>query len=78
MISTFHSIQRWVTQFSGDIKLRTLGSLLVLMVLAGGCRKGADSTIAPPPVTISHPISQPVTEYLDLTGTTRRVQEPWT
>ena len=45
-------------------------ALLVLLILAGGCRKGTDSTIVPPPVTVSHPISQPVTEYLDLTGTT--------
>ena len=70
MSPTFHSIQRWVTQFNRDTKLHTLGGLLVLLILTGGCHKGADSTIAPPPVTVSHPISQPVTEYLDLTGTT--------
>ena len=67
MIPTFHSSQRCVTQFSGAINI---GTLLVLLILASGCRKGADSTIVPPPVTVSHPISQPVTEYLDLTGTT--------
>ena len=32
-------------------------------------------TITPPSVTISHPMSQPVTEYLDLTGTTRGIEE---
>ena len=69
MIPTFHSIPRWVSQF-GATKTHTLGALLVPLILAGGCHKGADSNIVPPPVTVSHPISQPVTEYLDLTGTT--------
>ena len=70
MSPTFHSIQRWVTQFSGETRARTLGGLLVLLMLAGGCRKGSESDIALPPVTVQHPTSQPVTEYLDLTGTT--------
>ncbi len=39
------------------------------LLLACGCRKESDTTIAPPAVTISHPTSQPITEYLDLTGT---------
>ncbi len=43
--------------------------LLVFDLLACGCRKESDTTIAPPAVTISHPTSQPITEYLDLTGT---------
>jgi RND family efflux transporter MFP subunit len=70
MSRTFHSIQRWATRLRGCSKDRVLGGLLVLAVLASGCRKGIDSSIAIPPVTVSHPISQPVTEYLDLTGTT--------
>jgi RND family efflux transporter MFP subunit len=70
MIPTFHLIQRCLTQFSGATKAHILGALLVLSILTNGCRKGTDSTIVPPPVTVSHPISQPVTEYLDLTGTT--------
>jgi RND family efflux transporter MFP subunit len=69
MIPTFHSIPRWVSQF-GATNAQTLGALLVLLILAGGCHKGADSNIVSPPVSVSHPISQPVTEYLDLTGTT--------
>jgi len=70
MIPTFHSIQMGVTQFSGATRAHTLGVLLILLILANGCRKGADSTIVAPPVTVSHPSSQPVTEYLELTGTT--------
>ena len=69
MSLTLDSIQRWMTQLTRGTKLQTLGGLLVLLILSG-CRKGPDSSIAIPPVTVSHPMSQPVTEYLDLTGTT--------
>ena len=71
MSLTLHSILRRVTRAraNGWARVRTLEGLLVLVVLVCGCRKDVDTTIAPPSVTVSHPTSKPVTEYLDLTGT---------
>jgi RND family efflux transporter MFP subunit len=71
MSSTLHSILRRLTRAraNGWAKVRTLGGLLVLVMLVCGCRKDVDTTIAPPSVTVSHPPSKPITEYLDLTGT---------
>jgi RND family efflux transporter MFP subunit len=43
---------------------------LAFVMLVSGCRKSGDeSKQVLPAVTVSHPIEQPVTEYLDLTGT---------
>ena len=71
MSSTLHSILRRGTRAgaNGWARARTLGGLLVLVMLVCGCRKDVDTTIAPPSVTVSHPTSKPITEYLDLTGT---------
>jgi membrane fusion protein, multidrug efflux system len=45
-------------------------AVLALAVLCGGCRKRADTgAVAAPAVTVSHPVEQPVTEYLEMTGT---------
>jgi len=44
-------------------------SLCVLLLASGGCQPHSETTSSPPSVTISHPISKPVTENLDLTGT---------
>ncbi len=47
-----------------------LGSALALVVLMTGCGKSRDATKqAPPSVTVSHPSQEPVSDYLDLTGT---------
>jgi RND family efflux transporter MFP subunit len=70
MSPTLHLILRRATRVRGRSKDRVLGTLLVLVVLTSGCRKGADSDVALPAVTVKHPTSQAVTEYLDLTGTT--------
>ena len=43
--------------------------LCVLLVVSGGCRRHSETNNSLPSVTISHPISKPVTENLDLTGT---------
>jgi RND family efflux transporter MFP subunit len=44
-------------------------AVLVLLLLASGCRKHTEAPVQPPSVTVKSPVSQPVTEYLDLTGT---------
>jgi len=50
--------------------LRPAATLLVTAaVLLTGCRKPADSSRPPAQVTVGHPVSHPVTEYLELTGT---------
>ena len=38
-------------------------------MVSGGCRRHSETNNSLPSVTISHPISKPVTENLDLTGT---------
>ena len=43
--------------------------LCILLVVSGGCRRHSETNNSLPSVTISHPISKPVTENLDLTGT---------
>jgi len=43
--------------------------LCILLVVSGGCRRHSEPNNSLPSVTISHPISKPVTENLDLTGT---------
>ena len=43
--------------------------LCILLVVSGGCRRQSETNNSLPLVTISHPISKPVTENLDLTGT---------
>src|SRR5205809_3602707 len=44
-------------------------TLTCILALAGGCRRNSQPSIPPSLVTVGHPISQPVTENLDLTGT---------
>ncbi|MFO7601729.1 MAG: efflux RND transporter periplasmic adaptor subunit [Candidatus Desulfacyla sp.] len=50
----------------------------VLLVVAGlsGCKEEENRYVAPPPpkVTVSHPLVQPLTEYLDMTGNTQAVE----
>src|SRR5215510_12835230 len=47
-----------------------LGCALALAALVGGCRKSGERIPQPlPSVTVSHPAQEPVTEYMDLTGT---------
>lgn len=52
------------------------GSLMALVVawalVSGGCRPKTNAYAPPPPpeVTVAHPISKPVTEYLESTATT--------
>src|SRR6185436_18501180 len=41
----------------------------ILLMVSGGCRRHSETNNSLPSVTISHPISKPVTENLDLTGT---------
>ena len=43
--------------------------LCILLVVSGGCRRHSETNNSLPSVTISDPISKPVTENLDLTGT---------
>ena len=43
--------------------------ICILIVLATGCRKQQETTAPLPSVTVSHPLSAPVAENLDLTGT---------
>ncbi len=43
--------------------------LCILLVVSAGCRRHSETKSSLPSVTISHPISKPVTENLDLTGT---------
>ena len=50
MSPTFHLIQKGVIQFGGATKgLHSLGALLVLLILANGCRKVPTQTITPSP-----------------------------
>ncbi len=43
---------------------------IAVAILVTGCRESAENAKPPPPpVTVQHPVSRPVTEYLDLTGT---------
>ncbi len=47
------------------------GCVLALAAFASGCKKPGESTRqTPPAVTVSHPLPQEVTNYVDLTGTT--------
>ncbi len=54
--------------------VRRAGAIVLTCLLAAGsigCRGGAGEVSAPPPeVTVAHPISGPVTAYLDFTGNT--------
>src|SRR5438045_8831876 len=43
--------------------------LCILLVVSGGCRVHSEPNNSLPSVTINRPISKPVTEHLDLTGT---------
>ena len=43
--------------------------LCILLLVSGGCRRHSETNNSLPSVTVSHPISKPVTENLDLTGT---------
>src|SRR5689334_1619270 len=43
--------------------------LCILLVVSAGCRRHSETKSSLPSVTIGHPISKPVTENLDLTGT---------
>jgi RND family efflux transporter MFP subunit len=43
--------------------------LLALLSLSSGCRKHVEKPNPLPVVTVSRPVSRPVTEYLELTGT---------
>jgi len=43
--------------------------LCILLVVSAGCRRQPETKSSLPSVTIGHPISKPVTENLDLTGT---------
>ncbi len=56
-----------------DVALISLGILFVGMV--GGCKPSNDYQAPPPPtVTVSHPIQQDVTDFLEFTGTTKAVE----
>src|SRR5262245_25506141 len=44
-------------------------ALSLLFVLTSGCHKHEEAAPPLPTVTVSRPTTQPVTEYLDLTGT---------
>ncbi len=60
-------------------KLLTTVALVLLSTLAGGmiggCKQSNDYEAPPPPtVTVSQPIQQDVTDYLEFTGTTKAVE----
>ena len=50
--------------------------LLILLLAVSGCEKGTDSFVPPPPpeVTISLPVKQEVTDYLEFTGNIKAVE----
>ncbi len=43
--------------------------LLAIAALAPACRRAAEIKASTPAVTVSHPVEEPVTEYLEMTGT---------
>ncbi len=45
------------------------GGVLLLAGLLSGCHGSGNNQKAPPPVTVAHPRSEPVADYIDLTGT---------
>ena len=47
----------------------TLVILSAMAALSAGCRRAGESGPPLPAVTVAHPLSRPVTEFLDLTGT---------
>lgn len=61
----------WRLHWSG-ILAGLAGALLIVMGLSG-CKEEENKYVAPPPpkVTVSHPLVQPLTEYLELTGNTQ-------
>jgi len=66
---------------SSTLRLRWPGFLAgatgLLMVLSwlSGCKDEENKYVAPPPpkVTVSHPLVQPLTEYLEMTGNTQAI-----
>jgi len=49
--------------------LLRLGWVMILALLLFGCRGAGNNQRPPPPVTVAHPQLEPVTDYLDLSGT---------
>jgi RND family efflux transporter MFP subunit len=48
------------------------GTALVILLVFGGCEKKSSSAPPPPPdVTVSRPVQRPITDYLELTGSTQ-------
>ena len=55
---------------------RALAAMLSLMILGASAACGDRSTFVPPPppkVTVSQPVKQPVTDYLEFTGNTQAI-----
>ncbi|MCG6860301.1 MAG: efflux RND transporter periplasmic adaptor subunit [Chromatiaceae bacterium] len=52
-----------------------LAGTLVLLLSLAACDKGGNTYVAPPPpaVTVAHPVVQPVTDYLEQTGSASAV-----
>jgi len=70
IISQQHLRNRHLNRFFKMKKRSACYTLLcILLMVSGGCRRHSETNNSLPSVTISHPISKPVTENLDLTGT---------
>ena len=55
---------------------RALAAMLILAILMASAACGDRSTFVPPPppkVTVSQPVKQPVTDYLEFTGNTQAI-----
>ncbi len=73
-METLNRNSAWRLHWSG-ILANLAGVLLVLSGLSG-CKEEENKYVAPPPpkVTVTHPLVQPLTEYLELTGNTQAVE----
>lgn len=70
-METLNRNSAWRLHWSGF--LANLAGVLLLVAGLSGCKKEENKYVAPPPpkVTVSHPLVQPLTEYLELTGNTQ-------
>ena len=50
------------------------GCVSLLAVLLSGCHGSGDNQKPPPPVTVARPLSEPVVDYIDLSGTVTAFQ----
>jgi len=61
---------------AASLRCRALGALIIPAILMVSAACGEKNTYVPPPppkVTVSQPVKQPVTDYLEFTGNTQAI-----